>query len=429
MLSVNIIIAQEMRLEHSTCLKIESGSTVDISNGDIVLESDSDGDASVVNFGTISFSGGGQAEIQRYQVGSTDNLHGWHFLSTPVSDQNIQPTFVSNPPSAGIDFYKWDEVSATWINTKDGEATWNSGFESAFVVGQGYLVASSVSQTKSFEGSLNNSNVSKSGLTHTGSGSYSGWHLLGNPFPCALKWNETTGGAGWNLNNIDGVAKIWNETTASYSDVSSGGIIPAMQGFMVHVTTTGTGSLTIPTVDKTYSATSWYKNDFTNGICLSVSDKGKNTTQTCIIKVDPNATTGFDPQFDSRFLPGYAPEIYAFAGNTILSTSTIPELSNGLEIPIGFTKNSFSEFYLKIEGIDNLPSIEEVYLFDMKNHYVQKLSDNPVYHFSSEDEDDIIRFKLHFGQPGNNEFDNGTNVFTVNGNIVVSFKFSSILKK
>lgn len=74
---------------------------------------------------------------------------------------------------------------------------------------------------------MNSSDITFSNLTLTG-GNNNGWHLLGNPFPCALKWNDDN----WTLTGIGGVAKIWDEAAGNYTDINANGIIPATQGFL-----------------------------------------------------------------------------------------------------------------------------------------------------------------------------------------------------
>jgi hypothetical protein len=135
--------------------------------------------ASLITTGTVPAS----VIVQRAVNAWTDALHGWHLLSSPVASQSIAPAF-TDPTPANYDFYKWDEVTNFWLNYKDNSFT-------TFVPGTGYLVAYAASSTKQFEGTLNTANVPVSGLTISG-GANSGWNLAGNPFPCALLWNDGT---------------------------------------------------------------------------------------------------------------------------------------------------------------------------------------------------------------------------------------------
>ncbi len=358
------------------------------------------------------------AQFQQYIGQWTSALHGWHNISSPVESQNIQPSFVSNPPSTDEDLYKWDEANNQWVNCKTSQGGWNSNFETTFQTGRGYLIAYSANQTASFSGTPNYQDVAVSNLSYTSSLSSPGWHLLGNPYPSALYWNKTD----WNLTHVDAVAKVWKESTASYTDISSGtGIIPAMQGFMVHVNSTG-GSLTIDASDRTNQTTNWMKDTPANQIKLTVFDTEGETAQESVIKIIQQSTTGFDPRYDARFLPGYAPRFYSVAGGEKLSTNTLPYITASTEIPLGFVKNNSDNYYLKAENINNLEPDLKVYLTDNKTGKVQYLNQNPVYYFTAKKGDADIRFTLHFQPVGINEtaVSNPVTVFDSRGNIIIN---------
>ena len=255
-------------------------------------------------------------------------------------------------------------------------------------------------QDKEFTGALTTASVPLGSLTYTSEASYLGSHLIGNPYPCALQWNQTTGESGWNLTNLYTTAKIWNEENASYTDITAGGIIPAMQGFIVNVTEGNEGSLTIYEGDRTHNSTAWYKETETNRIKLTAHDPEGSRAQENVIKFNSNATENIDVEFDSYFMSGYAPLFYSVASGKALSTNTLPELKEELSIPLYFTKNSSSTFYIEAEGLDNLIPSYPVYLTDLKANHTQNLTDNPVYSFTSQEGDEAQRFLLHFKAVG-----------------------------
>ena len=57
------------------------------------------------------------------------------------------------------------------------------------------------------------------------------------------------------------------------------------------------------------------------------------------------------PDFDSHFLPGYAPLFYSVAGTGHLSTNALPEVGNAVQIPFDIIKNEGESF--TIEAIDH----------------------------------------------------------------------------
>jgi len=333
----------------------------------------------------------GIANIERYIDGYSNALHGWHFLASPVNSQAISEF---HTPGSGNDFYKWDEVNNIWVNRTAEGGDLNDDFETEFESGCGYLMANTTQSIQTFSGVLQNTDVDKPGLTYTNASENSGWHLLGNPFSSSLVWNNTN----WALTNIDAIAKIWVESSASYLDIPSGsGLIPAMQGFMVHVNT-APGSLTIDAADRSHHGIHWYKNVDAEQLKLVVHDVEGNTKQECLIKVNPYATTGFDPEFDSRFLAGYAPQFYSVIDDGALSTNTLPEFSKETVITFEFIKNKSTEYYFEIEGLDNFLQ-DSIYLSDLKTGHTHMLSTIPNYAFHSDEGDSPGRFLLHFSPP------------------------------
>lgn len=353
---------------------------------------------------------GVDATVERFVSAWVDDAHGWHHLSSPVALQLIRPEFVPNDP-IGIaqDFYAWSEVNGYWFNSKDVGGSWVSTFDTRFIRGKGYLVAYQNDATKIFTGTLNSSDVSITGLTNTPSayppGDITpGWNLLGNPFASAITWGTTD----WALSpSINTTAKIWNETTAAYIDITANtGIIPAMNGFMVE-TSSNNGTLTIPASARTHNATPWYKSTGNPYIKLVASNIGAQTAQESVVTFDNLTAPGFDPNFDSHFLPGFAPSFYSVDGIEKLSTNVLPGLDNQTTIPFNFIKTAGSDFSIEAVQIDNIQA--QVYLTDLKLNKVQNLKENPLYAFTAADGDDPARFLLSFSHVGIDENTPGHN--------------------
>jgi len=322
-----------------------------------------------------------QATVERYIPAWTAVPHGWHFLSSPVTAQAVSPAFTDATP-ANYDFYKWNEATNYWLTQKDGTNSITN-----FDPGAGYLVAYASAATRKFTGTLNSTNVTISNLGIS-AGTNKGWHLLGNPFSSAIAWGSCS------RTNINATAKIWNESTAAYVDITSG-IIPSMNGFMVQVSS-GTGSVTIPTTARVHDATAWYKSGQAQELLLVATDPDGQTSQESKIRLDAASTAGFDTEFDSHFLAGYAPQFYSREGNELLSTNSLPSLPAESIIPFGFVKNESTQFSIELkQNIDGFTP----YLKDLKTNTVQNLAENPVYTFTSEAGDDPNRFELSFLAP------------------------------
>jgi len=365
----------------------------------------------------IHYNSGVRATVERYINAWSSNLSGWHLLSTPVSDQAIADGFTDATP-ANYDFYAWDEVSDIWLNQKVAGNNITS-----FSNGKGYLVAYAVAGTKNFTGgttgTLNVSDI-PCNLTNNTSTINHGWNLLGNPFPCALLW----GTSNWALSpSIAQTAKIWKESTASYVDISSGtGIIPAMNGFMVQVVNpANTGTLKIPFAARTNDYTPFYKSSNGNTIKLIVHDTLNKTAQESIINLNESASDSFDNEFDSHFLPGFAPQFYSLYGEEKLSTNTLPGLFNR-EIQLGFVKNDATNFNIELLT-ENLDPNLAVFLTDKKTGTITRLSSNPIYTFTSSASDDSLRFMLSFEDASSISFQEAAKNFTIvvdNGTITIN---------
>ncbi|MFZ4523586.1 MAG: T9SS type A sorting domain-containing protein [Bacteroidales bacterium] len=385
----------------------------------LLIQSTSGGTGSLIHNST-----GVEAKVERYITGWLGNnntaLHGWHFLSSPVASE---PISVFHNINSGNDFYKWVETNPNtqkWVNRKSAGPPI---FEALFAPRRGYLMANADASTPVFTGILNVTSLDTAGLTNsTATNSFhAGWHLLGNPFSSAIGFNLGT----WNRVNVGGVAQIWNEANGSYTVLSGNQVIPAMNGFMVY--TTGGGSLTIPADARIHSNTGWYKETASNELIkLKASDPDGQTAQEAILAFNPEASDGFDLQYDSYFMGGFAPSFYTSTNDNYYSLNTLPELRSDLVIPVGFIKNGSSNFNIQL--VENIPGIT-VYLKDLKLNQDQDLTTFPIYNFTSSDGDNPARFQLHFATVLVNETSKAqpVNIYGVNNTIYIASKTGQIL--
>ncbi len=393
---------------------INSGKSLTISgiltnNGTLTLQSPGDNGApgSLITNGTVS----GNVIAERYIAAYTTATDGWHLVSSPVNGALIG----NFSPGTNDDFYKYNETENLWKNWKV------SSFD--FTNGEGYLCSYQSAATKSFTGVPNNADVSFSDMSFT---STRGWHLLGNPFPCAIKWND----GNWTLININTTAKVLN-SGGSYTDITANGIIPAMQGFFVEVTNS-TNSITIPKAARVHDATAWYKDVQANRLVLTAQSDNNNTYTETVVRFDPEATTGFDEMFDSHFLSGIygAPQFYSIVGNEKLSSNVFPVSGEASTIPLGFVKGNADSYTLSASGIETFANGQSVILEDLKTGIQQKLNDNPVYSFTSATGDDVNRFQLKFGAASgiNEPFASPFIIYVSNGIVYVNNSDNQTLK-
>lgn len=376
-------ICNDLEIEASASLSIRGSLTVNgtltntAGTSGIVIKSDASGSGSLIQ-STASIS----ATIERYMEAYSGDSDGWHFLSSPIATFNISGSEFA--PGGSDDLYSWSESDGEWKNYKAGDPT-------QIVMGKGYLIARASTDTKDFSGVLNNADKTWLNLSSTPANEFSGWHLLGNPFSSAVSW----GTASWNMSNIGATAKIYKESTGSYIDISEGATIPSTQGFMSYVAS-GTNSLTIPLSERMHSSQNWYKEEEVNKIKLIAYDTDGNTAQESIIRFNENATSDFDLEYDSYFFRGFAPAFYSVIPEGNLSTNTISMVTWETRIPFSFIKNNSSNYYIEVEGVNNLEPQESVFLTDLKLNHSQNLNTNPLYSFTSEEGDIAERFIIHF---------------------------------
>ncbi len=383
-------------------ITIGSDANLILENGaGISLLSDATGTSSLIDDQNINLSGSGTITALRY-IPRYIGAAGWHFLSSPVAAQAIRPGFVSNtnPIPGNDDFYKWDEMTNYWINTKDGDGNWNTGFENAFTVGKGYLVAYESDVNKTFSGTLNSGNfaynsTTSPAITYT-SGEGEGWNLMGNPYPSGLDWDALS------KTNIDASVYVydgdagqylsWNGTVGALSD----GIIPPMNAFYIKASSRAV--LTIINDARVHTSANFYKNNENNLIVLKA--EGNGLGDRAYIHFNEQATDNFDSQYDAYKLFGIeeAPQIYTLAGENKLSINELP-FSAEKTIPLSLKTGKDGMYKISVDNeIMSLPA--DLFLEDVKEDFTVNLTREGKYEFYSEKEDDTGRFLLYFKTNG-----------------------------
>ena len=403
--SANVVINGSVELAHDKNLTV-SNFTVSAPNS-FTIKSNASGTGSLIVNGTFT----GIATVERYlSKYDAQGDNKYHFISSPVAAQNIQPEFVSDPPSPSVDFYKFSETNYEWVNSKLLSGDWNPAFESQFEVGRGYMVAYSVNLTKNFNGALNNNASYVLNCTHTADKG-NGWNLLGNPYQAAIDWDAVTLGDG-----MDNALYYYDSQNEKYNYyIAFAGInntqylgtgsryIPSMQGFMVHAKSTGTKTVTIEKADLAHQAqTTFYKSGYNlvPGSMALTLISGERRDE-AFVHFTSGATEAFDGQYDAyKLLSGNAaiPEIYTTNnGNVKFAINGLPELGEQTEVPVSIKANQPGVYTISAD-LSNLPAT--AYLNDLKTGTVHNLSQNPIFTFTAAEGDAPNRFKLTFGSVG-----------------------------
>ncbi|MEI6433296.1 MAG: T9SS type A sorting domain-containing protein [Bacteroidota bacterium] len=338
----------------------------------------------------------------------------WHYVSAPTSNATIG-TFL------GCLLNKWTENSAG--------GTWDTlclPLTLPLEVGRGYSVAAySNFGNAVFSGPLNTGNLTISGLTNsnpnpgTGNGYY-GYHLLGNPYPSAFKWDNAIVLA---PPQVDGAVYLWNGYNYISKTQAMGYQIQAEQGFFFHVNASG-GSVTIPNGNRVHSDSSYLKSSIENQLTLTVNGN-EYVDETSVIFND-QATPGFDGEYDAYKLFGIynCPQIFSILSDNILSINTLPDMISQPVVQIGFKSGTTGSFTLNTSGIETFASGTDLYLTDLLTGKVQNLTSNPVYIFNSAPGNTEHRFDLHFAPVGMNETGNNVKlkIYSFDNNVFVNIQ-------
>lgn len=385
---------------------------IDLTGCTLTLRSDITGMAGIIDNGTIVNNT--NVSVEQFITGySLPGDSKYHILSSPINGQIIRPEFVSDPPNPADDFYKWDEPTSTWINSKNISGSWNASFENNFVTGRGYMVAYPTNIKKVFNGSLNTFPASSPLIlncswTDPVKGGSGGWNMCGNPFPSSVDWNLVSKGDG-----IDNALYYYDPVIENYRyyiqflpgiSVGNGSqFIPPGQGFFVHANNMGTNkTLAIDNTMRSVTGIStWYKENQDNLYnCLNLKvDNGINSDETFVLFID-GATSGFDGEFDALKLASInpnVPELYTLSTDTTgLAINTLPLPVDKTIVPLEFKPGPGGNYSLTSSGLNSfIPGIS-ISLEDVKTGITQNLVEDPVYNFISSEGDDPGRFLLHF---------------------------------
>ena len=131
--------------------------------------------------------------------GYGDDTDGWAFIASPLVESTV-PSAVDNMVALqNYDLFRFNQsAQQEWENSKAINRD-----EDAFLLanGQGYLYASDEDVTLFFKGEFNENESEEINLAYDENASFSGWNLVGNPFPVNAFANRS-----YYMMNEDGTA-------------------------------------------------------------------------------------------------------------------------------------------------------------------------------------------------------------------------------
>ena len=400
--------SQALKVGPGTNIKVETGTTLDISGGDLVLESDAAGDASLIDYGSVTYSGGGEAKVQRYLTEGK-----WHLISSPVSNA-LSGMFLDDYLQSHLESDNgWDDIVPT---------------DYSLGIMQGYSLWSVevAATTEVFSGTTNTGNQSKA-FTQSGLG----WNLVGNPYPSTLDWDAVT-----IPTELNGAIWLFDPTIGANGDyryyINGGGAantttqyIPSGQGFFVRATS-GAGTLSLDNNDRVHGGQAFYKNADNKLLVLKTTGNAI-TTQTAI-RFNENATQKLDRLYDVYRIISDSPDVpmlFTKSENQNMAINTLPAIEGNETVPMWFRAGTDGEYSIKASKIETFDSETPIYLEDLQTGIIQNLREMPEYVFGYKSGSDRS-FLVYFTEPPNNTLESEINIFAYGNVLNVNFPASEL---
>ncbi len=339
------------------------------------------------------------------------NDNGWHFLSSPVSNQTIIGSdFVPNGfLPLTFDFYSFDESNATtpWINIRaDVSGNVNGSFDAQFVNGRGYLVAYSETYSNAsfeFTGTINKGTIASPTLTYNTGTNYVGANLLGNPYPSAIDWSLAT-----KTQFVDNYAYIYNESKSGgpgYESIND--IIAPNQGFFVLLKSENDGETFSFTPEIQTHGSTFLKSKEEGSLVKILVGNSINYDELAIV-INSESALERDRCDALKFFSfdNQMPQVYAKTSDNVnVSINSIPEINESAVIPVEILVPAEGPYFMSLSENTGIFSEQTVILEDQLNGFQCDLTEVENYRFVASPSDCPDRFLLHFGVVGLGEQD------------------------
>ncbi|MFD1872105.1 T9SS type A sorting domain-containing protein [Hymenobacter bucti] len=375
-----------------------------VSDGRLTLLSDASGTAMVVNpagGGVVT----GRATMERFITSTAPGYR--HYASPMQTGTATVQEFADDVPGFNVNpAYNTQGTSAspfpTLLQYDESRLTAAlPGFDQGWMVpaatadltpGRGYSVQTAASTVVDISGTLASADVSYA--LSRGPAAEAGWHLLGNPFPSPLDWDQVPAAPG-----LDRALYVYVPSgpyTGSYRSYvngigQNGGSkdLAAMQGFFVRAS--GPATLSLPAAARPGT----YLNPGFNRLAaaptapqplvrLQVQRAGGLADET-VVYFDPAATPDFDLAHDAckvQLNDNGRPSLWSTAGGTALSINALPSITAVASIPLGVRVSQAGPHTLAAAELLHLPPGTEVWLEDRQLGTRHNLTLTPSYIFA-----------------------------------------------
>lgn len=376
----------------------------------------------------------GNVTMQRYL---TSGL-GYKYFSSPFQDATVNEFSDDLDLAAAFPtFYAYTED-----RSYSGWTTYTATTGSLTPM-LGYAANSGTStspKTVDMTGVVNNHTVTSPALYNHNQPYTLGFNLVGNPYPSPVDWDAD----GWTRTNIDNAVYYFNAGTTdqyigSYSSyingISSDGIanniIPAMQGFFVHVADGAypvAATFSINNNARVNNLTpDFHKKTIPPLFRLNTSfaDDGL-PSDALVIYFDDMATPAFNRALDALKLMNTDPQVpnlYLLSKDAVkLSIRSLPNVYDSTSVQLGLISKKTGWVTFAVQDMQQLPYGLYIYLRDAQTGIIQDLQRNPHYRVQLEAGEYEQRFSLLFSKKElvNQQAGNETiNVYSTGGKVSV----------
>jgi len=389
------------------------------SGGNLTLVSSATQTALIAGTGTGNVTG--NVTMQRYLPSG----FGYKYISSPFQSATVSEFSPEvNLAAAFETFYSYNENNSEGglgINFIAGWVKYITPANSLIPMA-GYAAnfgTNPASKLVDATGVVNNGNQSIT-LSNHNRPFTKGFNLVGNPYPSPINWDQATD---WTRTNVDKAIWLFNASTTDqyggvyssyvngvYTDLSTNttatpNIIPSMQGFFVHVTNPGSGTLSMTNKVRIANLSPTFKSaDFDSRTILrfAINFEEKNSqSDGFVLYFDPLSTMNFEGEKDAVKMMNTdlaVPNLYSITPDIHqLSISAIPSPVDSLtKIPLGVKvlKDGWANF--NASDISKLPSNMHIYLIDAVGNITQDLKQYPTYRFYLKTGEFNQRFNLVF---------------------------------
>jgi PKD repeat protein len=249
-------------------------------------------------------------------------------------------------------------------------------------------------------------------ITETGSSTYSGDNLVANPYASPISFPKLYANNSSHIANSwytyspaygDNAAYVAGVSTPSYSTgIGIDATIPAGMGFFVVSDTTIATLNFIEALKTSGSNEELLRESNANKVQTALTYfrmqmNGANMFNEAVVRFDPNATAGYDPNFDLYdAAPGTAGwlQISSSSLGQAYSVNSLPDLTQNYSIPVTITCGTTGQYTFTAADLQNMPSGICMKLHDKYSSTDYNVTQGP-FNLTISDTETVSRFVLN----------------------------------